>query len=415
MQETKVRLQQLTRAFLTAVFAALGIAGSAMSVLVIGAMIHGAARIALGHLSMPSGRVVVAMTLAGALYYLSGVLMVAFNPGDRGNYLMLVERLGFLCAAPLLAPLAASPRELVRDAIELGCALGAAAIAVWTVYAVSVGMPRLEGGSGNAGPFATGCALIFAVCLLAALRASRPARALIFGAAALAGAAGLLASGMRSLYPMLALAPAIAAIVHPRMRGHLSNWRVVALIVAIMAIAVFALADLVAPRIDALVDDFRAGGLAPAADTSLGQRIAVWHCALGVIGDAPFLGMGRQDAVSFIRACTLTIVDHDLKFTHYHNAAINALMFGGIVELVAVIALLVAPWLAIEDARGDEMARYGIVLLAVLTVIYLINGSINLMFGHDIHDLLFMIVAVLSVHLIAGGAEEGETHGQAAI
>ncbi len=374
-----------------------------MTVLVAGAMIVSVVRLLLGRLPRPPvSRALLFVSLSGGLFLGSATLSAVLDPGDADNWFVVVQRVGFVLFIPLMASLIVLDRKTVLDAVEIGCGVGAAAVLAWTVLNLTAGEPRAMGGSGNPGPFATTCALLFAVCLLAALRATVPVRVLLFGLAAIGAGLALLASGMRTLYPFLPGMVFIAVLSLPSARRRLANWRVLGGLAVALVIVGLLSADVVGQRISALQSDLDRHGLAPSADTSLGKRIAIWTCAVRQIPQNPTLGIGHRDAMDHMVSCTEDLVGSPLQFTHYHNAALNALMLGGALELIAVIGLLVAPWLALTQSRGDDIAAHGSALLAGTTLIYVANGSLNVMFGHDIHDFLFIFTITVLLHLISG-------------
>ncbi|WP_306048679.1 O-antigen ligase family protein [Oceaniradius stylonematis] len=395
----------LNRVYMIALYAALGVGGSAFSVLAAGAAVFSSFKLLIGRLTISRQPEALAMAAAGLAYYLSGVTMIATNPGDANNYLLALERLIFLGFLPLFLQISLSDRESLRESLETGAALGAVAVAIWAL--VQWGLSswaiisfRASGAPGNPGPFATTSAILLAVCLLAALRQDRTRRPL-FVAACFCAAFALIMSGMRTLYTALFVLPVVMFVFWPEARLRLLNQRSIWVVTA-LAIALVSVSSLIiASRLGHLFSMANLSGLSPTAANSLGERIALWYCAADAFREAPFFGLGRADALALMGNCTNMLVGKPLQYSHFHNALATAAALGGIVEISAIGTLLVVPVYWCWRRRLDPDARYGIVLTLSMLTIYGLNGVTNLMLGHDIHDALFVHIMTVALVLMA--------------
>lgn len=388
----------LNGGYMVALYAMLGLGGSLFSVLVFMALAFALAKAVTGRLALVRDPAIVAMAVAGLIYYVSGVLMIALNMDDAGNYELLLQRLPFLGFLPLFAQLALSDPPALRRALEQGALIGALGVGLWAGWDLLAGMPRAEGAPGNSGPFATTAAILFGICLLGLANARR-GHAILLALGAVSAAFALVASGMRTLYPALIVLPLVALIVLPDLRHRLSGrWALAGLAAALIVLV--AAGGIMGQRYLAFIADLELAGLEPTASSSLGQRLAMWQCALAGAADVPLFGMGRHDALVFMGQCTHELTGQPITHTHFHNVALNALVMGGLVELVAVGALLIVPVVVALRACRDPETRHGAALVFVVATAFGLNGLANITFGNDIHDALFIHAVTVGMALM---------------
>lgn len=396
----------LNRYYMIVMYAALGIAGSAFSVMAVGAAVFSAAKIAIGRLAITRQPVIFSVAIAGLAYLGSGLLMIAANPVDAANYTLVLERLIFLGFLPLYLQISLTDRESLRDSLEIGAAVGAAGVAAWAVvewavYPLETISFRAHGAPGNPGPYATTAAVLFACCLLASFRPGRTRRPL-FVAASLCAAFGLIMSGMRTVYPALVVLPVLLFATWPEARRRITTRGAMWIFAASAAFLVSVGSVVLTSRLGHLFTMANFSGLSPTAENSIGERIALWHCAAQALTEAPLLGLGRSDAYLYMAECTNALVGQPIVYSHFHNAIATAAAFGGLVEISATVALLLVPLYWCWRYRHDPDARYAIVLILSILAIYGLNGLSNLMLGHDIHDMLFVHLMTVACALLAG-------------
>lgn len=394
----------LNKAYLVLLYALLGFGGSLFTALVIGALAYSLARLATGRLQWTTDRMAWSIALAGFAYYLSGALMVALRPGDD-NLSLLWERAPFLVFLPLFAQMCLSERDGMRRGLETGALIGAFGLAVWIAVEL-VRFPgeiagfRAHGPSGNPGPLATTAAFLFAVNLFAIAHTAGWQRLLAASGALLAAlAVGL--SLMRTLLPALVLIPILCLVAFPRFRQAALRPASLALFAVGLALFVAIAGSLIAGRIEDVLAYIADSGLRPSATDSLGQRFAMWACAWDAFELAPLFGLGRAGAQAFLTGCALGITGEGLVYTHYHNAALTALAFGGVIELGVTLALLLVPAYWAWRHRAAPEARYGCALIAAVLIIYGLNGLANIMLDHDIHDALYIHATTIGLVMIA--------------
>jgi O-antigen ligase len=397
---------RLNRRYMMLLYGALGIGGSLYSVLVAGAGVFASIKFLAERRRAPLAPEVMMMALAGLAYYASGLLIIATNASDQGNYWLAVERLLFLGFVPLFLQISLSDGRAVRDSLEFGAAIGAAGIAAWAlgewVYSefVILGF-RAYGAPGNPGPYATTAAALMSICLLAAARPDQTKRPW-FAAASLCAAFGLMMSGLRTLFPAVIIIPAIVLMAWPQaVNGFMkrtSLWVVLGVAIALVT----ASGLIISYRMTHLVSMIGWSGLSPTAANSLGERIALWYCAADAFREAPLFGLGRSDAYRYMHECTSALIGEPLEYSHFHNALATAAAFGGLVDVCATSALLLVPLYWCWRHRRDPDSRYGVILILSILTIYGLNGVTNLMLGHDIHDALFVhLMTVAFVLMVA--------------
>ena len=67
-----------------------------------------------------------------------------------------------------------------------------------------------------------------------------------------------------------------------------------------------------------------------------------------------------------------------------------------------MLAMLLVPLYWCWHHRQDPARRYGVVLILSILTVYGLNGTSNLMLGHDIHDALFVHLMAVGFVLLAG-------------
>ena len=408
-------MDRSNRLYPAAVGLAFGFGGSAGTVLIWAAAVWAVFRLVQSKIRLHLSGPIVLFMAAGALYWLSAVVMAAGNPDDHQNLNLVAERLIAFGIILFHGRLAHSRPRHVLSSLQWAGALGALGCGFWAVLETFfLGEARAAGAAGNPGPFATVSAVMFALSLAGIVDPrwnGHRVHRLVFGAAVMASCLAVLASGMRGLVPALLLGPLIFIALHPAERTFL-NMRVLLVVLLALSAAWFALGERVNERFGRLAQEITVDGLVANPLTSLGQRVAVWSCALQELPDVWLTGDGRQDAQEFMGDCTTELTGRRIQFTHFHNAGLNALMYGGMLELVAILGLLLAPLAVVLQALrrrdGGAFHRFGAGMVVSLVVIYALNGATNLMFGHDILDSMYIYFMTAALSVLQPPPPQGE-------
>lgn len=379
--------------------AASGWIGSLVSGMIYGAFIWALTRLLRKDFPLSRELPLLAASATFALFFFSSLLMNVVHFDGGANLFVLVQRAAFLALLPIASRLALSSRMEILEALEAGAFAGAFIAMAYGIWDLWSGLVRAHALSGNPGPFALAGVLVFTVNLNAALRRSDGGQRLhVFGAAF--AAIAVFSSGMRTIWPILGL----AALIVSRGQARLTRQQALAALLILgsaFALSWLAFGDMFQKRLLALIADYQAHGFSPAAETSLGQRMAMWTCAGEAIRAAPVFGLGDSAAQAFLKSCTQALVGTALPFSHFHNFALNAWVKGGVLDVVAVVAVLAAPVIASFGGANDEAGRSGKVILRTLSAAFIMAGSIGILFGHDIQDAIYMFFAIMGLHMIS--------------
>jgi O-antigen ligase len=118
------------------------------------------------------------------------------------------------------------------------------------------------------------------------------------------------------------------------------------------------------------------GQLVHRSSTSVGIRLSLWSASLEAIQSSPFIGHGIQNKMSVV----VGLMDENLrwiKYSHVHNAYLDAMVAGGIGAGIALIALLISP-LAMVFGYAHEQSdrRFVVVALVILFMVRGLTGNL---------------------------------------
>ncbi len=396
----------LNRWFTAMVAGVGGIGGSAVSFLVSGAVIVALVGLARREYAVVRERGVLAIAIVFAAFVAGEFILALVHPDDGRNLAFAAMRISFLGFLPLYSRFAVSERGQLMSALEWGSAAGAAAAFILSVIQLGMFMPRVYGGAGNPGPFSLVMLVMYTISVSGFLRGKgdrRKRRVMAAGAAA--AAACVLMSGMRGVWPGLFVVPAIllwfnrSPGITVRTMG-----RYLAATAAVATIAIAAAYGLMPERFTALERDIDAVFNAGAYDNSLGQRFIMWSYGIDRFVESPVLGTGSSQTKDGLPEYGSSHFGTRFGYSHLHNAAIDAMARGGLVALVLIVAVLVAPVVLAARNRRDALGQAGFALMVAIVVDYMLAGTLNIMFGHDIQDFLFVFMMTMTAYFVFGGA-----------
>ncbi|MBY8918138.1 O-antigen ligase family protein [Nitratireductor sp. L1-7-SE] len=294
-------------------------------------------------------------------------------------------------------------REEVAHAALTGAAIASfGGLAFALVQYRFLGM-RAEGGAGNALVFADVICLAGLMCLAGAL-ILETRRSLILLAAFAAAFGAVMLSGSRSVWGVMIVLTLGQLFIFRRRVLPLLRGRVLALLGIAIVIAVLT-SGLIVNRFEALwhnMDRLTEGG---DYNSSVGLRVAVWSTGGRLFAEDPIFGHGMQNVSSLIRERMEQNFGLEVGFTHFHNGFLTILVEGGIVAGLAIIAMFaLITVIAVRSLAkaGDRLERLGGAVLLILAAVYAGGGSVNLIFGHDILDTVFMIFLIIGLFLARG-------------
>lgn len=300
--------------------------------------------------------------------------------GTAFHYLVLTMMVGMLVQ---------TPKVDVFDLFLNG--VRAAAIVSFghaLVQVVVFGHPRATAGMANPIPFGDTAVLAAGLSMVGFVRLSTRMR--LFALAGFAGGiGGCLLSQTRGALLALPLL-AVVTVIHlwPIIRARL--WQA-ALLAAVMAsgLGLFAHAVKIPERIEQVFQALDAGVRARHGDPSTAHRVVMWSYGLDAFLDRPVLGYGSQNAVDEVRERAERDGFDIPPYRHLHNEFMSTAVGRGIVGLVALLMLLIAPVLI--ALQGPRDGRHGdrLAFAALLSGGYGIFGLTNLLFSHDQTNTVF--------------------------
>lgn len=282
------------------------------------------------------------------------------------------------------------------DAVPFGAIL----LLPWLIYQGVYLNQRLEGGAGNPIPFAMICTLMLPICIINLTSGSVLKRLLsLFGFAVFSAA--LVFSQTRSMY--IAVIPNIlvaAYYLYFHSRHRLKEVVIVALVCTSIATlfidrsAVILRFNLLSSSISSVLSG------APINDESIQQRVTLLRKGFCLAKERPLLGYGisnRREVLSAEQEPSAgwngicDTLHGRFFFTHFHNGFVSAYIDAGIFGLLSTLALLFAPLTLSIVSPNDGIKRLRISIALCLTSVYVMAGMTNLLFGHDLIDVMFLI------------------------
>lgn len=387
---------------LFAIFLAGGVplAGSGVVVVIAITMCWGALLLLTRRIALPVGRPAWLAAGAFALFFLTEALATAAS-GLAGDGLQeIIENLPFLGALPLLALLAVSGAR-IPGALSLGAAMGAMlALACMPLFPPPAG-GRIELLTGNPLVLGLAASVMYGLALDGAISLDGWRRWFCL-AGALAAAALVIMSGSRTFWIALFALPLVLTAIRMRFGAR----AVVALAGALFAMALAGLAaySLLPPvreRVEAAITDVEKAGRGD-LNTSVGQRLIQWRSALSLIAEEPLLGHGGGNIPELMAERNAELSHYDFAMTHFHNAVLNVLVRGGIVNLAGFLAAFFTPLVLLWTNRHAAGGRGALAAGCALYIPYVLSGATGITFGHDIHDSLFIGLSVLCLHASFG-------------
>jgi len=337
--------------------------------------------------AMPAKLMLAAFAALGVLFAVS---MQA--PHD---VLFVFNFIALLLFGPLLALFSRTASDRLRVGIVVMAAIGVVLTLAMVVYMQASGDPRPRGF--NVGPIVmSNAALALAVVATSGAFALRNRWSLTLPlvlAAAVAIALITLSRGpLIGVLPLLLL----TAVMLWRVRLK-SHWVYAAIgVVAVMVAAIAAMA-LAGDRISGL--PARLGALLTSGTTddfTTNVRLALYRAGWQAFLDAPVFGHGWARLMS----AALPYVDplyleHAKALPQLHNDVVNFAVAGGIVGVAVYLLIVFTPVVAALHAPRDAYRAARVYGTASLAIVYVFGGLTDLMFGHEFHTALFVVLNAL--------------------
>ncbi|WP_295814178.1 O-antigen ligase family protein [uncultured Nitratireductor sp.] len=400
----------VNRLFTLATFAMPPVVGSATSVAWHGGALWCVFEVLSGRRRLSPDTAMRWVSLLMLVYVLSNVVAFLVNEPSLEMTYKLLPLATFLLFPFSYSIWTIAKKEEIAQAALVGAAIASFGGLVFALVQYKYLGLRAEGGAGNALVFADVVCLAGLTCLAGALIFdSKRSFALLVAFAAAFGAVML--SGSRSVWGvMIVLTLAQFFIFRTRvltlLRGH------ILVLVGIAIVVVVLTSGLIVSRFEALWSNMDKLTEAGDYNTSVGLRVALWKTGAQLFAESPIFGHGMQNSSTLIKELLQRDFGLEVGFTHFHNGFLTIFVEAGIVAGCAIIAMFaLISVIAVRSLanREDPLARLGGALLLMLAVVYAGGGSVNLIFGHDILDTVFMVFLIVGLFLAQGSSRLSET------
>jgi O-antigen ligase len=339
-------------------------------------------------------------------YFAVTIVSPLFFPDKLDGWRDVGTAFHYLTLTMLVGALVQTPKVDVLDLFLNGLRAGAVISFGHALMQVFVlGHPRATAGMANAIPFGDTAILAAGLSMVGFARLSPRMRAFAF-LAALSGIGGCLLSQTRGA--LLALPLIIVVIgVHlwPLIRRRMAR-ALLALGLVMMALGLFGTLAKIPDRIAQVRQGIETAEPARHRDPATAHRVILWTYGLDAFLDRPLFGYGSQNSVDEVRDRAARAGFPLPAYSHLHNEYMTTAVGRGLVGLLALLLLLVAPIIIALMSPPDERQRDRIAFAVILSGSYGLFGLTNLLFSHDQTNTVFAsayLVLLVASHQAAVG------------
>ncbi len=381
-------------------------AGSAGTVWLFAGSLYALIMIGRGRLAIAVPRTVLPACLVCLAYFGSTLVSPLFFPNPWGGWMDVGTSLQFLAFVVLVMAMAQTHEVDTLDLYLWGLRISAIlACIVAAIQVLVLHQVRAKGGMANPIPFSN-VALLAGALSLIGLERLRPWQRLVALVAALCGLAATLLSQTRGALIAVPLAVLVLLILNRRLI--IARWKESAVFagVAIVAFAALFVVAKLPERFEILSQGFESQTALMRGDPSTSHRAILWSYGAKSFAERP-LGYGSQNAVSEVRRVAARDGYEVPPYNHLHNEFITAGVGRGVIGVLALIAVLLAPvliaWRSVRDDRYEERLAFA----TILSGSYFVFGLTNVLFGQDQLNSFYVgsfIILTVAIHQAAIGA-----------
>jgi O-antigen ligase len=322
------------------------------------------------------------------------ILAVAFtvtlqSPRDP---LFAFNFVALLLFGPFLTLFARAAGDRLRVAVVIMAVIGVAATLAMSLYMLSLGSGRPTGF--NVGPIVmSNAALALAVVATTGAFVFRSRLSLALPLTIGVAIAVILVTLSRG--PLIAVLPLLVFTAVMLWRERLQSRWVYAVVGTAVAIVLVVAAMMVAgDRISGLPARLWAalsgGGI---DDTTTNIRLSLYRAGWQAFLEAPLFGHGWARLMSAALPYVDPIyLEHAKLLPQLHNDVINFAVAGGVVGVAAYVLIVTAPLVAALRSPHDAFRAARLYATGGLFIVYVCGGLTDLMFGHEFHTALFVIL-----------------------
>jgi O-antigen ligase len=278
-----------------------------------------------------------------------------------------------------------------------GAGFGAVAGLFVALSQTGVGV-RPSGGAGNAAVFGY-MSLCLGMVGGLGISSATAWRRWLAAAAAAAAVLAVTISLTRWLMLVSFITSAILFVYAPREWLRLllgGTGRALAILAAVLAVVVASDGANLIERFWHTVDEVNrvaAGGWS----SSIGERLRLWEASWAAIQQSPWIGYGIQNRMDAIQPFTDVSEKPFLPYTHVHNGFLSFALDGGIIVVIALIAMLLTPAFCAWRAPRDENHRKRLFMALLILTVYAVGSQTQILFKHDIMDAFFVCSSIIIV------------------
>lgn len=268
--------------------------------------------------------------------------------------------------------------------------LGAILCLASALYQSIVVHSTVEGGAGNASVFGF-TAVVLGTLSLTNANSNVIEYRLWAIAGFIAGMAALLMSRTRSLYPFVAIAPAV--FIYYSFLPAQYRYRIT-LILAIAAgfVGLLFLYNFQEEIIYIFRDLSKVSRDTVA--TSFGIRVELWKVAYSEFSTAPWFGHGQIHKMDRVIQGLPEVISY-ARYTHVHNVWMDTLLSCGAIGFLFVNIIFLSCLQAINFFKSELIFIPIHYSLIIVSIVGIINSTLNTLFTNDIMTVIFLIPNIL--------------------
>jgi O-antigen ligase len=135
-------------------------------------------------------------------------------------------------------------------------------------------------------------------------------------------------------------------------------------------------------------------------DFTTNVRLALYRAGWQAFLDAPMFGHGWARLMSAaLPYVDPAYIEHAKLLPQLHNDVVNFAVAGGAVGVAVYLVIVFTPLVAALRSPGDAYRTARVYGTAGLAVVYVCGGLTDLMFGHEFHTALFVVLNALILGL----------------
>lgn len=333
-----------------------------------------------------------------------GVLFAISMQTPR-DVLFAFNFIALLLFGPLLALFARTATDRFRTGVALMASAGVALTLAMVVYMQISGDARPRGF--NVGPIVmSNAALALAVVATSGAFVLRSSWSLLLPLTIAAAIAIVLVTLSRG--PLVGVVPLLLLTALMLWRVRLkSHWIYAAIVTAVVVGGAVIAVAFAGERISGLlaqIGTFLSGGTTD--DFTTNVRLALYRAGWLAFLDAPIFGHGWARLMS----AALPYVDeryleHAKALPQLHNDVVNFGVAGGAIGVGIYLVIVLTPLVAALRSTTDRFRAARVYGTAGLTIVYVCGGLTDLMFGHEFHTALFVVLNAMVLGVYREKAE----------